>query len=232
MNRQDNWGPPSESCSTPNCHSHQDKALIRQTLGTRNSELSTRNSELGTRNSELGTLSPRPMPPKTPSSTRLEMTELVAGRCNFLGKAFGGAILSMIDLCAYATASRFAGSVCVTASIDRVDFHEPIEVGEMVTMVGIVSYVGRTSVEVTIEVFAEDIYKQTRRHTNTARVTTSRSAPTAARPRSPVSCARPAKRRSASSKASSAEISAIGRRKSASASPPTSTTPRMKSSTA
>jgi acyl-CoA hydrolase len=91
---------------------------------------------------------------------------------NFLGKVFGGTILSMIDLCAYTTASRFAGSLCVTASIDRVDFHEPIEVGELVTLIGIVSFVGRTSVEVTIEVYAEDIYKQTKRHTNTARVTT------------------------------------------------------------
>ena len=90
---------------------------------------------------------------------------------NFLGKVFGGAILSKIDLCAYATASRFAGTICVTASFDRVDFHEPIEVGELVTFVGLVSFVGRTSVEVTIEIFAENVMLGTRRHTNTARVT-------------------------------------------------------------
>ena len=90
---------------------------------------------------------------------------------NFLGKVFGGAILSKIDLCAYATASRFAGTICVTASFDRVDFHEPIEVGELVTFVGHVSFVGRTSVEVTIEIFAENVMLGTRRHTNTARVT-------------------------------------------------------------
>ena len=71
---------------------------------------------------------------------------------NFLGKVFGGAILAKIDLCAYATSSRFAGTICVTASFDRVDFHEPIEVGDLVTFVGHVSYVGRTSVEVTIEI--------------------------------------------------------------------------------
>lgn len=90
---------------------------------------------------------------------------------NFLGKVFGGSVLALIDICAYATASRFAGMVCVTASIDQVDFHEPIEVGEFVKFIGVVSYVGRTSVEVTIEVHAEDIFKRTSRHTNTARVT-------------------------------------------------------------
>src|SRR5580698_2825780 len=90
---------------------------------------------------------------------------------NFLGKVFGGAILSKIDLCAYATASRFAGTICVTASFDRVDFHEPIEVGELVTFVGQVSFVGRTSLEVTIESYAENVMEGTRRHTNTARVT-------------------------------------------------------------
>jgi acyl-CoA hydrolase len=93
------------------------------------------------------------------------------GHANFLGKVFGGALLSVIDLCAYTTAARFSGEVCVTASFDRVDFHEPIEVGEVVRLVGHVSYVGRTSVEVTIEVFAENIFERTNRHTNTARVT-------------------------------------------------------------
>jgi acyl-CoA hydrolase len=109
---------------------------------------------------------------KTVASTRVEMSEVMTpGHANFLGKVFGGSILGLLDLCAYTTASRFAGNVCVTASFDRVDFHEPIEVGEFVTFVGTVTYAGRTSVEVTIEVFAEDILRRTRRHTNTARVT-------------------------------------------------------------
>lgn len=90
---------------------------------------------------------------------------------NFLGKVFGGRILALLDLCAYVTAARFSGEVCVTASIDKVDFHEPIDVGEVVSLSGIVTYVGRTSVEVTIEVHAENVLKGERRHTNTARVT-------------------------------------------------------------
>ena len=109
---------------------------------------------------------------KTVSSTRLEMAQIMEpGDANFLGKVFGGSIMSLIDLCAYATASKFAGTICVTASIDRIDFHEPINVGELVSMVGTVTFVGRTSVEVTIEIYAENLMESHRRHTNTARVT-------------------------------------------------------------
>lgn len=109
---------------------------------------------------------------KTVASSRTETSQVMTPNdANFLGKVFGGAILSMIDLCAYATASRFAGNVSVTASFDRVDFHESINMGEVVTCIGHVSYVGRTSMEITIEVYAEDVMTETRRHTNTARVT-------------------------------------------------------------
>lgn len=109
---------------------------------------------------------------KTVSSTRTVVAEIIEPNdANFLGKAFGGAVLSKIDLCAYATASRFAETICVTASFDRVDFLEPIEVGELVSLEGYVSYVGRTSLEVTIDVYAENVLTAHRRHTNTARVT-------------------------------------------------------------
>jgi len=103
---------------------------------------------------------------------RTIMSELMTPNdANFLGKVFGGRLLALIDLCAYTTAARYTGHVCVTASFDRVDFHEPIEVGEVITLDGTVTYTGRTSVEVTIEVTAENIFARTRRHTNTARVT-------------------------------------------------------------
>jgi acyl-CoA hydrolase len=111
-------------------------------------------------------------PAKTVSSTRVEMAEVMEpSHANFLDKVFGGVILAKIDLCAYYVASRFAETICVTASFDRVDFHEPIEVGELVTFSGMVTFVGRTSVEVTIEVYADNIFQGSRRHTNTARVT-------------------------------------------------------------
>lgn len=113
------------------------------------------------------------MQSRTVSSSRVTMSEVITPTgANFLGKVFGGTILSLLDLVAYATSSRFAGAICVTASVDRVDFHEPIEVGELVVCEGLVSYVGRTSIEVTIEVYAENVFTGVRRHTNTARVTT------------------------------------------------------------
>jgi acyl-CoA hydrolase len=90
---------------------------------------------------------------------------------NVLGNVFGGSILAMVDLTASATAQKFAGRVCVTASFDRVDFHHPVDVGNLVEMEGRVTFVGRTSLEVTIDVFATDLTRGDRRHTNTARVT-------------------------------------------------------------
>lgn len=90
---------------------------------------------------------------------------------NFLGKVFGGKLVSLIDLCAYTCAARFSGEGCVTASMDRVDFLEPIEVGEVVTMEAVVSYVGRTSIEVTVDVYSENPIRQNRRFTNRARLT-------------------------------------------------------------
>jgi acyl-CoA hydrolase len=90
---------------------------------------------------------------------------------NVLGNVFGGSILAMVDLTASATAQKFAGRICVTASFDRVDFHNPVEVGNLVEMEGRVTFVGTTSLEVTIDVFATNLTQGDRRHTNTARVT-------------------------------------------------------------
>ena len=110
--------------------------------------------------------------PKTASSSRVTTSQIITPEgANFLGKVFGGTILSLLDLVAYATASRFAGNICVTASIDRMDFHQPIEVGELVTCEGYVTYAGRTSLEVTVEIYAENVFSGEKRHTNTARVT-------------------------------------------------------------
>jgi acyl-CoA hydrolase len=109
---------------------------------------------------------------KRVADTRTELSQVMTPNdANFLGKVFGGSILALIDLTASSTAQRFSGQICVTASVDRVDFHEPIEIGEMVTLIGYVTYVGRTSVEVTIEVTATHLRRNETRHVNTARVT-------------------------------------------------------------
>jgi acyl-CoA hydrolase len=112
------------------------------------------------------------MTAKRVSDTRLELAQLMTPtEGNVLGKVFGGAVLSLIDLCASATAQKFAGRVCVTAAFERVDFREPVEIGELLTLAGHVSYVGRTSLEVTIDVHATHLPSGRERHTNTARVT-------------------------------------------------------------
>lgn len=109
---------------------------------------------------------------KRVSETTTQLAQIMTPtEANFLGKVFGGSLLALIDLCASATAQKFSGCVSVTASFDRVDFHDPIEIGELVTLTGHISYVGRTSMEVTIDVEATNLRSGVRRHTNTARVT-------------------------------------------------------------
>jgi acyl-CoA hydrolase len=109
---------------------------------------------------------------KRASETMTRLAQIMTPNdANVLGNVFGGSILAMVDLTASATAQKFAGRVCVTASFDRVDFHHPVEVGNLVEMEGRVTFVGRTSLEVTIDVFATDLTRGDRRHTNTARVT-------------------------------------------------------------
>lgn len=112
------------------------------------------------------------MDAKTVSSTRTQLAQIMTPLdANVLGNVFGGSLLAMIDLTASATAQRFSGHISVTAAFDRVDFHEPVDVGSLVTMEGFVSYAGRTSMEITIEVFATNLKSGERRQTNTARVT-------------------------------------------------------------
>ena len=109
---------------------------------------------------------------KRVEDTKIRMAQVMTPNdANVLGKVFGGSILALIDLTASAVSSRYAGRVCVTAAFERVDFLAPVEIGELVELDGIVSYVGRTSVEVTIDVHATHLATNTKRHVNTARVT-------------------------------------------------------------
>lgn len=111
-------------------------------------------------------------PTKTVAESRTELAQIMTPlEANVLGNVFGGAILAMIDLTASATAQKFSGTVAVTASFDRVDFNEPIDVGNLVTMTGCVTYVGRTSMEISIEVTATDLRSGVTRQSNLARVT-------------------------------------------------------------
>lgn len=98
---------------------------------------------------------------------QLSMTVLMTpDMANFSGKVHGGHILKLLDQVAYACASRYAGMYVVTLSVDRVQFRQPVRVGELVTFFASVNYTGRTSMEVGIKVVSEDIHQGIATHTN------------------------------------------------------------------
>lgn len=106
---------------------------------------------------------------KEAAYSRTTVSELmIPSYANFGGKIHGGIILSMMDKVAYACASKHAGNYCVTVSVENVDFLEPVEVGEMVTMFASVNYVGRTSMIIGIKVISENFKIGTVKHTNTS----------------------------------------------------------------
>ncbi len=104
----------------------------------------------------------------TVSYSRTTITELmVPAYANFGGKIHGGTLLSLMDKVAYACASKHAGSYCVTVSVDTVNFLQPAEVGELVSLLASVNYVGDSSIVVGIKVIAENVHTRTVKHTNT-----------------------------------------------------------------
>ena len=112
------------------------------------------------------TVESRPM-----SYSKANLTTLVMPHMqNLLGDLFGGHLLAMVDQAAAVAAIRHAGGPAVTASIDRVDFRERIPVGALVDCRASVECVGRSSMFVTVEVYAEHISTGERRHTHTAHV--------------------------------------------------------------
>ena len=90
---------------------------------------------------------------------------------NVLGNVFGGVILSLVDRVAAVAAIRHARGHVVTVSVDRVDFHEPIYVGELVTAHASVHFTGRTSMEIGVRIQAENLITGERRHTNSCYAT-------------------------------------------------------------
>lgn len=100
--------------------------------------------------------------------TEMSMSVLMTpDMANFSGNVHGGTILKLLDQVAYSCASSYSGTYVVTLSVDKVLFKEPIQVGEMVTFLASVNYVGRSSMEIGIRVEAQNIRQRTIRHTNT-----------------------------------------------------------------
>jgi acyl-CoA hydrolase len=106
------------------------------------------------------------------SESEAVMTELMMPQhANVLGNVFGGVIMSLVDRVAAVAAIRHSRRPCVTVSVDKMDFREPIKIGELVTAYARVNFTGRTSMEVGVKIVAEDVATGDRRHTNSCYVT-------------------------------------------------------------
>ncbi|MCX8123844.1 MAG: acyl-CoA thioesterase [Spirochaetes bacterium] len=90
---------------------------------------------------------------------------------NLAGNVHGGTIMKLIDNTGGIVASRHAGCLVVTASIDRLDFHSPVYVGDLLRLKASVNYVGTTSMEVGVRVEAENFITGQVRHTASAYLT-------------------------------------------------------------
>jgi acyl-CoA hydrolase len=109
---------------------------------------------------------------KPVSASASEMAEVVLpAQTNALGKLLGGHVMHMVDIVAAMAASRHANSYMVTASVDYIDFRNPVSLGEIVMLKSRVNRVFTTSLEVGVEVYSENLLTGERKHTTTAFVT-------------------------------------------------------------
>jgi acyl-CoA hydrolase len=110
--------------------------------------------------------------PKKISDSQITMTELVLpNHTNQLGNLLGGQLMHWIDICAALSAAKHNQRVCVTASVDRIDFHHPIRLGDAVTLTSTINRVFKTSMEVGVKVYAQNFREGTKVHSNTAYLT-------------------------------------------------------------
>lgn len=84
------------------------------------------------------------------------------GQTNHHNTMFGGSVLYLMDEIAFMTATRFCRKPIVTVSSDKVDFNQPIPAGTLVELIGTVVRVGRTSLDVRVDVFVESMYRDGR----------------------------------------------------------------------
>ena len=109
---------------------------------------------------------------KSPQQSAVETTYLLMPEhANPYGTAFGGAVMAWIDMVASMAAQRHCGREVVTAGIDSLIFKEPIYVGNHVILKACVNYVGKTSMEVGVQVSREDPYTSRQVIATTAHLT-------------------------------------------------------------
>jgi acyl-CoA hydrolase len=109
---------------------------------------------------------------KPVSASRTEMTEVVLPQdANVFGNILGGRVMHLVDIAAAITAHRHCRSMAVTASVDHIDFRNPIRVGEVIMLKASLNRAFHTSMEIGVKVFSEDILTGERKHTTSAYVT-------------------------------------------------------------
>ena len=113
-----------------------------------------------------------PVEGKAPSVSEVEMTELVLPNdTNLLGNLLGGRMMHWIDIAGAMAASRHSNKIVATVSVDSLEFRHPTRMGEMVILKAKLAWVGKSSMEVLVKVYAENIKSGTVTLTNSARLT-------------------------------------------------------------
>lgn len=109
---------------------------------------------------------------KSPSESRVEMTELVLPEhTNALGTIFGGQIMAWIDTAAAICAFRHCRTMCVTASMDALDFLAPVRLGHIVILQANINFTSKTSMEIGVKVTSEDPLTGKKNHTASSYLT-------------------------------------------------------------
>jgi acyl-CoA hydrolase len=112
------------------------------------------------------------MPPRRVRDSQVITTQLVLPNdTNELGNLLGGTLMHWIDIAAAIAAQRHADRVCVTASVDELNFHHPIRLGDVVTLQASVNRAFRTSMEIGVMVTAESRSRHDSRRANNAYLT-------------------------------------------------------------
>jgi len=110
-----------------------------------------------------------PLAPKPASASRVTLAQLMGTQdANLQGNVHGGNIMRLMDEAGASAAIRHSQRPVVTVAVDQVLFREPVHLGDLVTLVAELTYIGRSSMEVQLEVTAQNLLTGTISHTNTA----------------------------------------------------------------
>jgi acyl-CoA hydrolase len=107
--------------------------------------------------------------PKTPRASHISIAQLMhPEHANILGNVHGGWIMKLVDEAGALACMRHAQRRVVTVAVDSLVFREPIKIGDLIILNAEVTYTGHTSMEVEVQVIAENPITGERTHTNTA----------------------------------------------------------------